>query len=63
MAKTEYQFKMPYDRIRELFNDSTCSEDKPTDGEFEEFMLYLEENPEEIIKGMTLNFWCIGGRM
>lgn len=59
----DYSFTMPNSKIKEIFNESVCSEELPTDEEFEQFMEYLNENPEEVIKGMALNFWCMGGRM
>ena len=44
--------------LRADFDDSTLSDEKPTDEEWEEYIKYLLTNQREAFRGMMLDFWC-----
>lgn len=48
-------------RLREIFNESTWDEEEPTNEDFEMYLSYLKENPEDAFKGMMMDFWCQNG--
>lgn len=61
MAKTDITVVFTLAKLKKLFDESTCSDEKPTENEWLDFLEYFKANPEDMAKGMILDFWCQGG--